>query len=70
MPSKAFDKLLKTYSFLSSMIVKRGWYNSVLRIKINTKNWIITNGKVASKSKSPPGPVTSEFKIIIEKLTI
>ena len=37
---------------------------------VNNTNWIATNGKVRLKSKSPPGPLTSELEISIERLII
>ena len=37
---------------------------------INTKNCSATNGKVALISNNPPGPLTSELEITIERLII
>ena len=37
---------------------------------ISSINWIATNGRVALMSNSPPGPLTSELEINIERLII
>jgi hypothetical protein len=54
----------KIYSLRSSIIVSNGLYKTIFTT-VNNKR-IATNGKVALKSNSPPGPLITELEISIE----
>ena len=58
------------YSLRSSIIVNNGLYKRIFNITVNRTNCIAIMGNVALKSNKPPGPITSELKISVEKLTI
>jgi len=67
---EALLRFVKMYSLRSSIIVNKGLYKIILSITISRINWIATNGKVALMSNNPPGPLTSELEINIERLII
>ena len=55
--SEALPRFVKIYSLRSSIIVNNGLYKITFNKTVNKTNWIATNGKVALKSNSPPGPL-------------